>query len=348
MFSLSQVTNFLIFFPAIIFIVAVTLAIFGYRHDPRRLLNSWYLVVGAVILLGMPIILLASLSDTHHIGWRILSGLAFLALTLGLFDWIMLINWHFRPLRRHFRALTIFAIILGLTLAVLPFIPAHVWATDLLTPMKYVNTALTLFGAYMCITIADFLVATWTYPRQTKLHGEHYVIVLGSGLHHGDQLSKLLKSRVDTAMRVGSIAKDETGDWPILIMSGGQGADETVSESSAMAAYAKENGYPAAAIRLEEKSTSTFENFQYSLDVIHEPHPTIEFVTNNFHVFRASVFAAMLKLNSRGIAAPTRSHYYHRGLIREYAALTWFHKTRHLLALILIIVLTIAIPWFYG
>ena len=150
------------------------------------------------------------------------------------------------------------------------------------------------------------------------------------------------------SQQVASVARDETGEWPVLIMSGGQGADETVTEASAMAEYAKSQHYPDTAIRLEEKSTSTFENFQYSLDVIHEPHPTIEFVTNNFHVFRASIFAAMLKLNSRGIAAPTHSHYYHRGLIREYAALTWLHKTRHLLALILIIVLTIAIPWFYG
>lgn len=348
MFSLTQVTNFLIYFPGTTFILAVTLAILGYRREPRRLLNAWFLVVGATILLGMPIILLASLSDTHKVGWIILSSLATLALGIGLSDWFMLVAWHFKRLRHHVKLVTLISLLLGFGLAILPTLRAAVWPASLITPMRYVNTGLILLGSYMIITILDFLVATWTYPRHRELNGEHYLIVLGSGLRNGNQLSKLLQARVDKALAVANTAQQKTGIWPTLIMSGGQGPDETVTEASAMSEYAQKSGYLAENIRLEEKSTSTFENLQYAIDVIHEPHPTIEFVTSNFHVFRASVMAASLKLTSQGIAAPTGSHYYLRGLIREYAALTWLHRVRHWVALALIIILTIVIPWFYG
>ncbi|GKT04551.1 YdcF family protein [Furfurilactobacillus entadae] len=347
MLTLSQATTFLIYFPGAVFLLAIVLTLVGFHREPRRLLNAWFLVLGAVILLGMPIVLLSQLSDTHTIGWRLLMGLGYLALALGLFDWLMLLNWHVSAWRRHLKTLGIIDLIVALVLAVVPFIPMLAWPTHLLTPLRFVNTALILLGGYMVITLADFLLSVWIYPRQTTLHDEHYVIVLGSGLHHGNELTKLLQARVDTAVAVASAAHDKTSTWPVLIMSGGQGADETVSEASAMADYAKESGYPADAIRLEQKSTSTFENFQYAIDEIHEQHPTIEFVTSNFHIFRAAVFAASLKLTSRGIAAPTRSNYYWRGLMREYAAMTWLHRTRHLVSLAIIIILTITIPLFF-
>lgn len=348
MFSLDQVTAFLIYFPGVVFILAITLAIIGYRREPRRLLNSWFIVTGATILLGLPIILLTSLVDTHQLGWRLLGLLGYGALTLGLFDWLMLLSWHVSSWRHHLRLIGCLSIIIALLLAAIPFIPGSAWPHAWLTPLRYMNTALTLLGGYMVITIADFLVATWTYPRRQHLQGADYVIVLGSGLQHGDQLSKLLQSRIDVAIQAATTQHQHTHQWPVLIMSGGQGPDETVSEASAMAAYALGQGYPQTAIRREEKSTSTFENFQYALDEIHEGKPVIDFVTNNFHVFRAAIIAASLKLPSLGIGAPTGSNYYVRGLIREYAALTWLHKRRHEIALLLILILTIAIPWFYG
>ena len=243
MFSLTQVTNFLIYFPGTTFILAVTLAILGYRKEPRRLLNAWFLVVGATILLGMPIILLASLSDTHQIGWLILSGLATFALGIGLADWLMLGAWHFNRLHRHFRIVTLISILVGFGLAILPTLRAAIWPINLITPMRYVNTGLILLGSYMVITILDFLVATWTYPRHHELNGEHYLIILGSGLRNGNQLSKLLQARVDKALDVAKASYQKDGSWPVLIMTGGQGVDETVTEASAMAEYAKQSGY---------------------------------------------------------------------------------------------------------
>lgn len=60
-----------------------------------------------------------------------------------------------------------------------------------------------------------------------------YVIIHGSGLIHGNEVSKLLAGRIDKALEV--YHKDPTP--PVLIPSGGQGGDETIAEGDAMAQY---------------------------------------------------------------------------------------------------------------
>ena len=76
---------------------------------------------------------------------------------------------------------------------------------------------------------------------------------------------------------------------------------------------------------LEERSTSTIENLQFSMDVIQEAtgkRPTaIGIVSSEYHLYRASLFARELGLASVGIPAHTtwfslRLNYY----LREIAA----------------------------
>ena len=66
---------------------------------------------------------------------------------------------------------------------------------------------------------------------------------------------------------------------------------------------------------MEDQATSTIENFQYSLALIREKTGTeprrVTVLSNEFHLFRASIMAEDCGLEADFVAAPTSS-----GLIR--------------------------------
>ena len=72
--------------------------------------------------------------------------------------------------------------------------------------------------------------------------------------------SLTLKSRLDTAIEYLNITKDDT----YIVVSGGQGNGENISEAKAMQRYLIQKGIEEEKIILEDKSTSTNENFKYS------------------------------------------------------------------------------------
>ena len=85
-----------------------------------------------------------------------------------------------------------------------------------------------------------------------------YVIVLGAKVKE-EGISKSLKARLDKAIEY---SQDNPGT--VLILSGGQGSDEPVSEAKAMFEYLSYNGVPKDKMVLETFSTSTVENIAYS------------------------------------------------------------------------------------
>lgn len=131
-----------------------------------------------------------------------------------------------------------------------------------------------------------------------------YIIVLGAGLR-GKELSNTLKFRLDRLLEM------KLDDDTLIVVSGGQGADELVTEASAMMGYLVENGIDKDKIILEEKSTSTFENFKYSLEILtinekeYDDESNFAVVTNDFHIFRAKYILSRLGYKSIGVAAKT-------------------------------------------
>lgn len=114
------------------------------------------------------------------------------------------------------------------------------------------------------------------------------VMVLGAGLD-GDQISPMLKTRLDGAI---DYIKQSDGK-ELIVVSGGQGHDEKISEAEAMKKYLIKNGVSTDRIIMEDKSTSTFENFKFSKDIIEtETGKYIEDIdikvfTNGFHCMRS-------------------------------------------------------------
>ncbi len=123
-----------------------------------------------------------------------------------------------------------------------------------------------------------------------------YAIVLGAGLI-GDQVSERLKIRLDTAYLT---LKDN--DLPIIV-SGGKGANELISEAEAMKRYLVEKGIKKDRIILEDQSTSTYENLKFSKALIPEESKSILIITSDFHMYRAKMIGRRLGWRVEGVSA---------------------------------------------
>ena len=95
----------------------------------------------------------------------------------------------------------------------------------------------------------------------------------------------------------------------IAIVSGGQGADEPMTEARAMYDALVDLGIPPERIWLEEKATSTWENITFSLDLIESTTGTrpdkIGVLSSEYHLFRASLLAEKCGVDFVGIPAET-------------------------------------------
>ena len=100
----------------------------------------------------------------------------------------------------------------------------------------------------------------------------------------------------------------------LVITSGGQGRDEWRPEGDAMRDYLIAKGLPANRVLAESGSTSTEENFAFSLTILREhgfdETTPIVYVSNAFHCYRAGKYAALAgftKATALPAATPLRS-----------------------------------------
>ena len=100
----------------------------------------------------------------------------------------------------------------------------------------------------------------------------------------------------------------------MVITSGGQGRDEWLPEGDAMRDYLIAKGLPADRVLAESGSTSTEENFAFSLTILREhgfdETTPIVYVSNAFHCYRAGKYAALagfIKATALPAATPLRS-----------------------------------------
>lgn len=84
-----------------------------------------------------------------------------------------------------------------------------------------------------------------------------------------------------------------------------------------------ERGISKEHILLEDQSTSTYENLKFSKKLAEtiKEHPKYLFISNNYHVFRATIYAKRLKMNGSGVGAKTAGYYIPNAFVREYIAI---------------------------
>ena len=95
----------------------------------------------------------------------------------------------------------------------------------------------------------------------------------------------------------------------VCVVSGGQGPDEHMTEARAMFDELTKLGIDPGRIWQEDKATSTWENLNFSLNLIEEKTGArpekIGVVSSEYHLFRASLFAKANDVDFVGIPAAT-------------------------------------------
>lgn len=143
--------------------------------------------------------------------------------------------------------------------------------------------------------------------------GADYCIVLGAQMkEHGP--SDVLRRRLDTAIRYLKQNPDT-----VVIVSGGQGANEPVTEASGMYEYLVEKGIAGERILKEDVSGNTVENLLFSSELLNREEDVVVLVTNNFHVFRAEEIAKKLGYEKvHGLAADSYPLMVPNNMLREF------------------------------
>ena len=218
------------------------------------------------------------------------------------------------------------------------------WETSFATEHQVLTNIIAFISLSVIYVSMSFLVFLFyslflmIIPRKKDFD---YVIIHGAGLLDGNRVSKLLSDRIDKAILVYSTDPSPT----ILVPSGGQGPDETVSEAEAMAEYLREKGIPESDILLEDKSTTTMENLENSKALIdaREGRKYTALVTSNYHVYRALRYCRKIGLKCTGIGSRVAPYYWPSALIREFVAI---HKEpKHLIAFLGGWAILVALPF---
>lgn len=166
-------------------------------------------------------------------------------------------------------------------------------------------------GLYI-LTVSSFMYAT---AHDAPPKNAEYLIVLGAKVD-GTEMSLSLYNRAEAALRY----LEENPDTKVVV-TGGQGPGEDITEAEALETYFLEANISPNRILKEDQSTSTFENFLFTKELIDDLDANIVIVSNDFHLFRAHMIAKRLGYeNIHALAAPTPKVVQAQTYTREYAA----------------------------
>lgn len=165
---------------------------------------------------------------------------------------------------------------------------------DKLLKIKFFSRLYKPFKIFVIICISTFILvegAIVLYPKKS-LEPCDYIVVLGAGIR-GTSLTTTLKDRLDKTIEY----VNKTGYDGDIIVSGGKGPGEDMTEAEAMNRYLVENGIHKNKVILEDKATSTYENLNFSKKIIEElsgkgiEDLDILVVTTDFHAMRSNMLA---------------------------------------------------------
>lgn len=180
--------------------------------------------------------------------------------------------------------------------------------------LRIIVTVVICIGMLSFVLVETVIIA-WAGQDATQKDVD-YVIVLGCGIFSDGSLTRTLQYRLD-------IAYDylKAHEQKLCVVSGGQGPDEPMPEAEAMKDYLVSRGIDPDRIITESQSTSTYENFAFSDEMIKKILPDAEkvaVVTSDFHVFRSVMIAENQGIEAYGMPAPTPWYVAINCYMREY------------------------------
>lgn len=151
------------------------------------------------------------------------------------------------------------------------------------------------------------------------------IIVLGCKVY-GSTPSKFLLSRIE---RGYELYKNGYGKY--IIVSGGKGSGENISEAEAMKRYLMSKGVNSSQILIDDRSNSTMANIINSKNIMKKNNlRTSIIVSNKYHLKRASLMAEDEGLNASysGVFVSSRKSHEIWGYIRELPALVKYYMVK--------------------
>ena len=307
--------------PALLFLVL-------FYIEPRRLFNAYLLsivlILFSAIVSGLFVIHMEQLVNRNLAMLSLLILALFIPLSVIISTIYLIFNGrqmitfegsHLANLLSLFYGLAI-----ALSLALTFFFPHFIFLHKTLS----LTNGLLIYGSYLYVT---YILYGFVYNVLPVIKHPDYIIILGSGLI-GDKVPPLLAQLLEK----GKMMYEKFNHTPKIVVSGGQGTVETLTEADAMAQYLRRSGTSKEDVIVERQSTTTLENLRFSkaiLDEKREKNYRCLVVTNSFHSLRAGIYMRKLGLKGRSIGSRTAPYFLPSSWIRETLGLIMLYWKWH-------------------
>ncbi|MCF0109604.1 MAG: YdcF family protein [Erysipelotrichaceae bacterium] len=160
----------------------------------------------------------------------------------------------------------------------------------------------TFLRSLLWLILVAFVAASgviWAGGAET-LTEPKTAVILGCGVD-GTEPSKALEQRLEAGL---DYLKDNDVK---VILTGGMGDDENISEAECMYQWLKERGIDESRMIKEDKSTSTYENMLFSGQIMEEQgmDKDVVIITNRFHEMRANILGENQGFSCESLPAKT-------------------------------------------
>lgn len=146
-------------------------------------------------------------------------------------------------------------------------------------------------------------ISIWNYGKVDEKAPADVAIVLGAAISDGE-VSPVYRERINHA-----ITLYEEGTVDFIILTGGFGEGSYKSDSQVAKEYALSQDVPDERILIEEKSTITEENLEFSKEIMEENDlETAIIVSDPLHMKRAMLMAKDYNINA--LSSPTTTSMY--------------------------------------
>lgn len=169
---------------------------------------------------------------------------------------------------------------------------------------------------FVAVLITEFEVVF--FGENSKPEKSDCIIILGCKVY-GSTPSPFLAARLDEGLRLYN-----RGYGGYIIVSGGKGSGENISEALAMKSYLISKGVDSSRIIMEDESMSTMANLINSSRIMKkEGFETAVIVSNKFHLKRASLMAEKQNIHGSYSGVFVSNYKIHelKGYIREIPAI---------------------------
>ena len=185
---------------------------------------------------------------------------------------------------------------------------------------KILSIILAVVIGYFVVTASIYMPFVIKDAKTPYNDDCNYLMILGNQVEGKDTPSPLMIERTDRAVEY----LNENENCFVVVCGGITTDEQIISEAELMKKILTEKGISADRIILEDKSTTTFENFEFAKKVIEEhsgkdiENVNVAFLSSDYHMHRAAVIAEHFGFNDIGKVSCTTENGFIKTLVREY------------------------------